>query len=161
MTTILGIETNYGKPSIVMAGDTFYRFDDGGKKIQSKLVVHSDWVIGFAGNYDKKVARFLNYLKGNSNLNSLINFLYDTRTEMILENFDERSPLTSKTIDDIARILESDQDKLKPHELHFRQLALGEISLETDFDTLLRDIALQSEKVGKVDRVVQGIIKGR
>ncbi|MFH1682716.1 MAG: hypothetical protein ABIA37_02875 [Candidatus Woesearchaeota archaeon] len=79
MTTILGIKSNLGEESIVLASDTQLNLYDGknhtGKEKISKLRAGRSHLLAFSGNFDKYLESFFSYLTGRRSYESFVRFV--------------------------------------------------------------------------------------
>jgi 20S proteasome alpha/beta subunit len=100
MTTIVGIKTNSGPESIVLATDTqFTWYKEGIRQSKDeifKLRVGDEYALAFAGNIDKNLSAFLNYVDGKRSFESYLNFVIPSHKKKNVEYFKKIIPFLFK-----------------------------------------------------------------
>ncbi len=98
MTTILGVKSNYGIEGIVLASDVQISLYEGGemigKRSQYKIYHGRNWMITHAGDVDKDLGSFLNFLSGQKR--------YDSSEEIVRKEIEES--LKSKEFERVNKL---------------------------------------------------------
>ncbi|MBS3146731.1 hypothetical protein J4471_03470 [Candidatus Woesearchaeota archaeon] len=146
MTTILGIKANADDhEAVVLAADTQLNLYEGSVhtgKIESPnskiRVIKNSAAIAIAGDYDKYVEAFINYLGGNRDLRSYLSLLSGSRNPPDLDNISFTLNLIPKGVKrKLQDIIEKKQQPTSDLENILTKLLTDSTQPETELDKVV------------------------
>ncbi|RJQ15549.1 hypothetical protein C4573_05310 [Candidatus Woesearchaeota archaeon] len=143
MTTILGIKTNEGTPTIVMAADRQMNFEDGDEKIKldtDKLRVFGDYVVSYSGTAITSLDGLFSLLAGKKDISTFLRTNVGRRVKPIP---DLTTAVSRKLLARLAglKIDDGETDFERAIVPYIRGTADSESELERGLGALLKNLA--------------------